>query len=58
MSLPFAAMTEAFCEISMRLVALSVELPKSQPRGAPAKTLTDPLKYIDLDYHEKAFGKR
>jgi ABC-type nitrate/sulfonate/bicarbonate transport system substrate-binding protein len=26
--------------------------------GAPAKTLTDPLKYVDLDYHEKAFGKR
>ena len=26
--------------------------------GAPAKTLTDPLKYVDLQYHEKAFRKR
>jgi len=26
--------------------------------GAPAKTLTDPMKYVDLSYHEKALGKR
>ncbi len=26
--------------------------------GTPQKTLTDPAKYIDLGYHEKAFGKR
>jgi len=26
--------------------------------GTPQKTLTDPMKYIDLSYHEKALGKR
>ncbi len=26
--------------------------------GAPKKTLTDPMKYVDLSYHEKALGKR
>ena len=26
--------------------------------GTPKKTLTDPAKYIDLTYYEKAFGKR
>jgi hypothetical protein len=26
--------------------------------GMPQKTLTDPLKYVDLSYYEKAFGKR
>lgn len=25
--------------------------------GAPQKTLTDPMKYVDLSYYEKAFGK-
>jgi ABC-type nitrate/sulfonate/bicarbonate transport system substrate-binding protein len=25
--------------------------------GSPRKTLTDPLKYVDLSYHEKALGK-
>ena len=25
--------------------------------GSPAKTLTDPMKYVDLSYHEKALGK-
>ena len=26
--------------------------------GMPQKTLTDPLKYVDLSYYQKAFGKR
>jgi ABC-type nitrate/sulfonate/bicarbonate transport system substrate-binding protein len=26
--------------------------------GLPQKSLTDPAKYLDLSYHEKAFGKR
>jgi len=26
--------------------------------ATPAKTLTDPMKYVDLSYYEKAFGKR
>lgn len=26
--------------------------------GTPQKTLTDPLRYVDLSYYEKAFGKR
>ena len=26
--------------------------------GAPKKTLTDPMKYVDLSYYEKAFAKR
>ena len=26
--------------------------------GTPQKTLTDPMKYVDLSYYEKAFGKR
>jgi ABC-type nitrate/sulfonate/bicarbonate transport system substrate-binding protein len=26
--------------------------------GAPQKSLTDPMKYVDLTYYEKAFGKR
>jgi ABC-type nitrate/sulfonate/bicarbonate transport system substrate-binding protein len=26
--------------------------------GAPQKSLTDPMKYVDLGYYEKAFGKR
>lgn len=26
--------------------------------GAPPKTLTDPMRYVDLSYYEKAFGKR
>jgi ABC-type nitrate/sulfonate/bicarbonate transport system substrate-binding protein len=26
--------------------------------GAPQKSLTDPMKYVDLSYYEKAFGKR
>jgi ABC-type nitrate/sulfonate/bicarbonate transport system substrate-binding protein len=26
--------------------------------GTPQKTLTDPMKYVDLSYHEKALGKR
>jgi ABC-type nitrate/sulfonate/bicarbonate transport system substrate-binding protein len=26
--------------------------------GTPQKTLADPAKYVDLTYHEKAFGKR
>jgi ABC-type nitrate/sulfonate/bicarbonate transport system substrate-binding protein len=26
--------------------------------GTPAKTLTDPAKYVDLTYHDKAFPKR
>lgn len=26
--------------------------------GAPQKTLTDPMKYVDLSYYEKALGKR
>jgi len=26
--------------------------------GAPQKTLTDPLKYVDLSYYDKAFAKR
>jgi ABC-type nitrate/sulfonate/bicarbonate transport system substrate-binding protein len=26
--------------------------------GAPAKVLTDPLRYVDLTYYEKAFGRR
>ncbi len=25
--------------------------------GSPQKTLTDPMKYVDLSYYEKAFGK-
>ena len=25
--------------------------------GSPRKTLTDPLKYVDLSYYEKALGK-
>ena len=24
--------------------------------GTPQKTLTDPLKYVDLSLHQKAFG--
>ena len=26
--------------------------------GVPQKTLTDPMKYVDLSYQEKALGKR
>ena len=26
--------------------------------GVPQKTLTDPAKYIDLSYYDKAFGAR
>jgi ABC-type nitrate/sulfonate/bicarbonate transport system substrate-binding protein len=26
--------------------------------GTPQKTLTDPMKYVDVSYHEKALGKR
>jgi hypothetical protein len=26
--------------------------------GTPKKTLTDPTKYVDLTYYEKAFGKK
>ena len=26
--------------------------------GSPQKTLNDPMKYIDLSYYDKAFGKR
>ena len=26
--------------------------------GVPQKTLTDPLKYVDLSYYEKALGKK
>jgi ABC-type nitrate/sulfonate/bicarbonate transport system substrate-binding protein len=26
--------------------------------GSPQKSLTDPMKYVDLGYYEKAFGKR
>ena len=26
--------------------------------GTPKKLLTDPVKYVDLSYHDKAFGKR
>ena len=25
--------------------------------GAPQKSLTDPMKYVDLGYYEKAFAK-
>src|SRR6266568_584414 len=40
MSFPVAATTDAFCEMSMRLVAFNVELPKSHPRDAPTRLST------------------
>jgi hypothetical protein len=27
-------------------------------KASPRKTLTDPMKYVDLTYYEKALGKR
>lgn len=46
-----------------RDVALDIEgirtvLQLRSKYGAPQKTLTDPMKYVDLSYYDKAFAKR
>jgi hypothetical protein len=46
-----------------RDVALDIEgirtvLQLRSKYGSPQKTLTDPMKYVDLSYYDKAFGKR
>jgi ABC-type nitrate/sulfonate/bicarbonate transport system substrate-binding protein len=45
-------------DVALDLDGIRTVLQLRSKYGVPAKTLTDPLRYVDLTYYEKAFGKR
>jgi ABC-type nitrate/sulfonate/bicarbonate transport system substrate-binding protein len=45
-------------DIALDIEGIRTVLQLRSKFGMPQKTLTDPLKYVDLSYYEKAFGKR
>jgi ABC-type nitrate/sulfonate/bicarbonate transport system substrate-binding protein len=45
-------------DVALDLDGIRTVLELRSKYGAPKKTLTDPMKYVDLSYYEKAFAKR
>lgn len=45
-------------DVALDLDGIRTVLRLRSKYGAPQKTLSDPIKYVDLSYYEKAFGKR
>ena len=45
-------------DVALDLAGIRTVLELRSKYGAPKKTLTDPMKYVDLSYYEKAFAKR
>lgn len=45
-------------DVALDLDGIRTVLALRSKYGVPAKTLTDPLRYVDLTYYEKAFGRR
>lgn len=45
-------------DVALDLDGIRTVLQLRSKYGAPPKTLSDPIKYVDLSYYEKAFGKR
>ena len=45
-------------DVALDLDGIRTVLQLRSKYGVPAKTLTDPMRYVDLTYYEKAFGKR
>jgi ABC-type nitrate/sulfonate/bicarbonate transport system substrate-binding protein len=45
-------------DVALDLNGIRTVLELRSKYGTPKKTLTDPMKYVDLTYHEKAFGKK
>ena len=45
-------------DLTIDLAGVRTVLELRSKYGTPKKLLTDPVKYVDLSYHDKAFGKR
>jgi ABC-type nitrate/sulfonate/bicarbonate transport system substrate-binding protein len=45
-------------EVALDIDGIRTVLQLRSKFGSPQKTLNDPMKYIDLSYYDKAFGKR
>lgn len=45
-------------DVALNMDGIRTVLQLRSKFGMPPKTLTDPMKYVDLSYYEKAFGKR
>jgi ABC-type nitrate/sulfonate/bicarbonate transport system substrate-binding protein len=45
-------------DVALDMEGIRTVLELRSKYGAPKKTLTDPMKYVDLAYYEKAFAKR
>jgi ABC-type nitrate/sulfonate/bicarbonate transport system substrate-binding protein len=45
-------------DIALDMNGIRTVLELRSKYGMPKKTLTDPMKYVDLTYYEKAFGKK
>ena len=45
-------------DLAIDLQGIRTVLELRSKYGTPQKTLTDPMKYVDLSYYEKALGKR
>ena len=45
-------------DISLDMNGIRTVLELRSKYGVPKKTLTDPIKYVDLTYYDKAFGKK
>jgi ABC-type nitrate/sulfonate/bicarbonate transport system substrate-binding protein len=45
-------------DIALDMRGIRTVLELRSKYGMPKKTLTDPMKYVDLTYYEKAFGKK
>ena len=45
-------------DLSLDMAGIRTVLELRSKYGTPKKTLTDPTKYVDVAYHEKAFAKR
>ena len=50
--------TGLFRTLALDMEGVKTVLDLRSKYGVPQKTLTDPLKYVDLTLHEKAFGKK
>jgi hypothetical protein len=44
-------------DIALNIGGIRTVLQLRSRYGVPQQTLTDPMRYVDLSYHEKAFGK-
>jgi hypothetical protein len=45
-------------DVALDMKGIHTVLELRSKYGTPKKTLTDPTKYVDLSYYEKAFGKK